>query len=101
MLHQLTTMNAPNVPDPADSVPKVDLAALRQKLASGNGKEYWRTLEDLADTDEFRQFLAEEFPNGKETAGAGFDRRAFVKLMGASFALAGLSACGPGPEKIV
>jgi len=62
----------------------------------------WRSLEELADTDEFRRFLHAEFP---EQARAWLDpigRRDLLRLMGASIALAGFSACTRAPaEKIV
>ncbi|MGH8101057.1 MAG: TAT-variant-translocated molybdopterin oxidoreductase, partial [Chthoniobacterales bacterium] len=29
-----------------------------------NGKRYWRSLEELSDTPEFREWLEREFPDG-------------------------------------
>jgi molybdopterin-containing oxidoreductase family iron-sulfur binding subunit len=60
------------------------------------GKKYWRSLGQLADTPEFRGWLEREFPQGaSELQGGEVSRRAFLKLMGASTALAGLglAAC--------
>jgi molybdopterin-containing oxidoreductase family iron-sulfur binding subunit len=66
------------------------------------GKKYWRSLEELADTPEFREFVAREFPQQAEGWNDPIERRTFVKLMGASLALAGLSGCVfQPPEKIV
>jgi len=64
--------------------------------------EYWRSADDLEKTPEFRELMAREFgPNAQELA-SGDDRRTFIKLMGAGFALAGLAACRRWPEsKIV
>jgi len=64
--------------------------------------EYWRSVDDLEKTSEFRELMAREFgPNAQELA-SGEDRRTFIKLMGAGFALAGLAACRRWPEsKIV
>jgi molybdopterin-containing oxidoreductase family iron-sulfur binding subunit len=64
--------------------------------------EYWRSAEDLEKTPEFRELMAHEFgPNAQELAN-GDERRTFIKLMGAGFALAGLAACRRWPEsKIV
>src|SRR6186997_2087958 len=65
------------------------------------GKKYWRSLGQLADTPEFRGWLEREFPQGaSELSGGDLSRRNFLKLMGASTALAGLglSACRR-PEK--
>jgi molybdopterin-containing oxidoreductase family iron-sulfur binding subunit len=60
------------------------------------GKHYWRGLGELNDTPEFRQWLEREFPAGAaELNGNEWSRRDFVKLMGASMALAGvgLTSC--------
>ena len=61
---------------------------------SQNGREYWRSLEALADTPEFREFVHNEFPKGALDAIDSPDRRNFLKLMGASMALAGLGLAG-------
>ncbi|WP_422924298.1 TAT-variant-translocated molybdopterin oxidoreductase [Singulisphaera sp. PoT] len=80
----------------------LDLSALRDRLAGQNGTRYWRSLEDLADTDEFRAFVAREFPTGADEWHDLASRRTFLKLMGASIALAGVSGCTHRPaEKIV
>jgi molybdopterin-containing oxidoreductase family iron-sulfur binding subunit len=58
------------------------------------GPAYWRSLDELAETPQFRQWVEREFPSG---AGEMFDpvtRRHFVKIMSASFLLAGLGATG-------
>src|SRR5436190_1997844 len=56
-----------------------------------NGKHYWRGLGELNDTPEFRQWLEREFPQGAaELNGDEWSRRDFLKLMGASMALAGI-----------
>jgi molybdopterin-containing oxidoreductase family iron-sulfur binding subunit len=66
------------------------------------GKKYWRSLEELADTPVFREFVEREFPQQAEEWHDPIERRTFIKLMGASLALAGLSGCVfQPPEKIV
>src|SRR5687768_383330 len=66
------------------------------------GKKYWRSLEELADTPQFREFVAREFPQQAEGWNDPVERRSFIKLMGASLALAGLTGCVfQPPEKIV
>ncbi len=66
------------------------------------GKSYWRSLEELADSPEFREFVEREYPQHAEEWNDPFERRTFLKLMGASLALAGLSGCAFQPaEKIV
>ncbi|GIX07980.1 MAG: hypothetical protein KatS3mg115_2383 [Candidatus Poribacteria bacterium] len=86
-----------------DEPERVDLRAIREKLRGKRGQEFWRSLEELSETPEFRRFLEEEFPaNAAERDGLRFDRRQFLKLMGASLALAGLTGCDPiRAEKIV
>jgi MoCo/4Fe-4S cofactor protein with predicted Tat translocation signal len=67
-----------------------------------SAKKYWRSLEELADTPEFREFVEREYPQHAEQWDDPFQRRTFLKLMGASLALAGLSGCvHQPPEKIV
>lgn len=65
------------------------------------GRKYWRSLGQLGDTPEFRGWLEREFPQGaSELKGGEVSRRAFMRLMGASSALAGLSlAACRRPEK--
>ncbi len=63
------------------------------------GPKYWRSLDELADTPGFREHLAREFPEGASSI-EGVDRRHFMKLMAASFALGGLGLAGcRRPEK--
>ncbi len=57
------------------------------------GPKYWRSLDELADTPGFREHLAREFPEGASSM-EGVDRRQFMKLMAASFALGGLGLAG-------
>src|SRR5436305_2970613 len=71
-------------------------------LAEENGKQFWRSLEELADTPEFQEFVEREYPQHAEEWQDPVGRRNFLKLMGASLALAGLSSCVMQPaEKIV
>ena len=70
--------------------------------ATDKAKKYWRSLDELADAPEFREFVAREFPQQAEEWNDPFERRTFLKLMGASLALAGFSGCAfQPPEKIV
>jgi MoCo/4Fe-4S cofactor protein with predicted Tat translocation signal len=59
------------------------------------GKKYWRSVEELADTPEFRAKLEREFPQGAaELEGNEVTRRGFMQFMGASIALAGIGLTG-------
>ncbi len=78
---------------------KIDMAALRDKLATQQGKQYWRSLEDLAGTEAFQKLVENEFSTSLDEFGEGFSRRRFLQVMGASLALAGLSACTSQPEE--
>jgi MoCo/4Fe-4S cofactor protein with predicted Tat translocation signal len=65
-------------------------------------KTFWRSVEELADAPEFREFVEREYPQQAEQWDDPVERRTFLKLMGASLALAGLSGCVFQPsEKIV
>jgi len=80
----------------------LDLVTVQQRLAQSNGRDYWRGLEELAETAEFQDFLHREFPRQASEWLPTLSRRNFLQLMGASLALAGLTACSNQPdEKIV
>jgi molybdopterin-containing oxidoreductase family iron-sulfur binding subunit len=67
------------------------------------GRDYWRSLEELAGTEQFQEMLHREFPVDASVWDNAVSRRRFLTLMGASLALAGLSGCGTRApaEKIV
>ncbi len=77
----------------------MDLSSIRRRLASLEGRAYWRSLEEAAETDEFQQYLRHEFPAQAAQFTDPVARRQFLKLMGASLALAGVSACTKQPEE--
>ncbi len=78
-----------------------ELSEIRDRLASASGPEYWRSLEELAGTDSFQHYLHREFPEQASEMNDPETRRHFLKLMGASLALAGVSGCAiRTPEKI-
>ena len=60
------------------------------------GRRYWRSMDELADTPEFKDWLHREFPQGASDELDGTSRRHFLKIMSASFALAGLAFAGAG-----
>ncbi|MGA9342392.1 MAG: TAT-variant-translocated molybdopterin oxidoreductase, partial [Rhodanobacteraceae bacterium] len=83
-------------PTSAGDAPRFDANAVRNRLASARGPVYWRSLEELAGTEEFRCWLREQHPQLAETL--MLDRRGFLKFLGASLALAGLAACSHPPQ---
>ncbi len=76
-----------------------DIEALRARLDGTRGREYWRSLEALTGTPEFKEFLHREFPQNASEWLDPVGRRGFLKLMSASLALAGVSACTRQPNE--
>src|ERR1039458_9105078 len=72
---------------------QLDLTTVREQIEETTGPEYWRSLEELAGSDEFQEMLHREFPKGASEWLDDFSRRGFLKTMGASLALAGLTGC--------
>jgi MoCo/4Fe-4S cofactor protein with predicted Tat translocation signal len=69
---------------------------------SDGAAKFWRTLSERADDPAFAEFVYNEFPSQVEAITDPFARRTFLKLMGASLALAGFNACTrQPPEKII
>jgi molybdopterin-containing oxidoreductase family iron-sulfur binding subunit len=83
--------------DPAPSAP-ADFASLRRRLEEERGRGRWRSLEELAAAPEFEAALPPEFAEGADSP-APIDRREAFRMLGVSFALAGLTACTRQPEE--
>src|SRR5437016_908794 len=84
----------------------INFKLLRDRILGGPEarvpRDYWRSLDELADSPVFEEFVQREFPHAAEEWNDPVERRTFLKLMGASLALAGLSGCViQPPEKIV
>jgi len=77
---------------------RLELATVREKLKNKTGKRYWRTLEELAEDPHFEELLHREFPKHASEWDETVERRDFLKLMGASLALAGMTGCGRPDE---
>ncbi len=75
------------------------LAEVRRGLAGVKGKKYWRSIDELAGTPEFEQAVLKEFPDAAQEWVDPVSRRGFLKLMGASMAMAGLAGCTKQPDE--
>lgn len=71
--------------------PTINLDEVREKLKGKNGPEFWRSLDEVAETPEFQAWVEDEFPNRSSLV--EIDRRSLLKFMGASMVLAGISGC--------
>lgn len=81
---------------------RIDLVTIRAKLEQQKGPQFWQSLGQLAETDEYKGFLNQGLVPGTEQPRNGVNRRDALKLMGATAALAGLTACTKMPlERIV
>ncbi len=85
---------------------KMDLVQIQKKLEAAGGRRLWRSLEELAETPEYRKAIEAEFPQGAFRGDAGKEdqpgRRDVLKLLAASAALCGFSGCVKMPaEKIM
>ncbi|MDQ1470758.1 MAG: hypothetical protein QOJ99_2238 [Bryobacterales bacterium] len=79
----------------------LNLEVIQKQLEKAKGPTYWRSLDELLAKDGFQDYLHREFPR---QAGEWLDddgRRNFLKIMGASLALAGLSACTKQPTEYI
>ncbi|HUU34619.1 MAG TPA: TAT-variant-translocated molybdopterin oxidoreductase [Vicinamibacterales bacterium] len=83
------------------SAEQLDLNAIRAKLQDANGPQYWRSLEAVAETPEFKEFLHREFPANASEFNDPVGRRNFLKLMSASLALAGVTGCTVQPDELI
>jgi len=79
----------------------LSLEDFRRQLSNKKGKAYWRSLEELANSEAFEQIVRQEYPRQGSLLDS-LNRRDFLKILGASLALAGLTACTPqANEKIL
>jgi molybdopterin-containing oxidoreductase family iron-sulfur binding subunit len=72
---------------------------VRAELKGAKGKKYWRSLDELVNTPEFQAAVEREFPSAAQEWIDPVSRRGFMKLMGASMALAGLAGCTKQPDE--
>ncbi|HMF92194.1 MAG TPA: TAT-variant-translocated molybdopterin oxidoreductase, partial [Candidatus Angelobacter sp.] len=87
------------VPASAIKPARPEVEAVRKQLAEGKGPKFWRSLEELSGQQEaaFGELLEREFPRQHSEWLDPVSRRNFLKLAGASMALAGLAGCTKQP----
>jgi molybdopterin-containing oxidoreductase family iron-sulfur binding subunit len=78
---------------------KLTLAEVHAKLDGKTGRRFWKNLDELAETPAFHELMAEEFPRQSTEWVDAVSRRGFLKVMGASLALAGLAGCTKQPDE--
>jgi molybdopterin-containing oxidoreductase family iron-sulfur binding subunit len=81
------------------SLPAVPVSFEGVRRTGGAQRRFWKSLDELADAPAFLEFLHREFPEQASTFEDPKGRREFLTLMGASLALAGLTACTKQPEE--
>ena len=77
------------------------LEAVRNELKAVKGKKLWRSIDELANTPEFQAAVEKEFPSAAQEWVDPVSRRGFLKLMGASMALAGMAGCTKQPDEAI
>ncbi len=92
-------LNSADVTVPLTREKNIASSAITRRLKGKTGKEYWRSLEELADTKEFREMIRKNFPSSASEFIDSMSRRRFLKLMGASLALAGVTGCSTKPSE--
>ncbi|SEB81873.1 quinol:cytochrome c oxidoreductase iron-sulfur protein precursor [Terriglobus roseus] len=78
---------------------KLTLADVRKRLDGKNGKRFWQSMNELSDAPGFEDMLHEEFPRQASELTDGVSRRGFMKVMGASLALAATTGCTKQPDE--
>jgi MoCo/4Fe-4S cofactor protein with predicted Tat translocation signal len=93
------------MPDPASIETQkrgnIDLKAVRARLQQKDAPQVWRSLDEVVETSEFRDYLHREFPSNASEWLDPVGRRGFLKLMSASMALAGVTACTVQPPELI
>ena len=84
---------APMTPKP------MTLEEVQAKLKATSGKQFWRSVDELENTPEFQAAVEKEFPSAAQEWVDPVSRRGFLKIMGASMALAGLAGCTKQPDE--
>ena len=83
----------------AENDAPMSLEQVREKLKGVTGKKLWRSVDELENTPEFQAAVEREFPAAAQEWVDPVSRRGFLKIMGASMALAGLAGCTKQPDE--
>jgi len=83
----------------AENEAPLTLEQVREKLKGTSGKKLWRSIDELQNTPEFQEAVEREFPAAAQEWVDPISRRGFLKIMGASMALAGLAGCTKQPDE--
>jgi MoCo/4Fe-4S cofactor protein with predicted Tat translocation signal len=83
----------------AENEAPLTLEQVREKLKGTTGKKLWRSIDELQNTPEFQAAVEREFPAAAQEWVDPVSRRGFLKVMGASMALAGLAGCTKQPDE--
>src|SRR6201995_5534541 len=85
----------------SDHSDSLNLISIQARLEQAKGAGYWRSLDELTSVEGFKDFLHREFPRQASEWIDDEGRRNFLKIMGASLALAGLLACTQQPTEYI
>ena len=86
-------------PSLAENEEPMTLNQVRAKLKGASGKQFWRSVDELENTPAFQAAVEKEFPSAAQEWVDPVSRRGFLKVMGASMALAGLAGCTKQPDE--
>jgi MoCo/4Fe-4S cofactor protein with predicted Tat translocation signal len=70
-------------------------------MSKTESPNYWKSLNQIAQNDTYKNFADREFQDGASELTDGLSRKSFLQIMGASIALAGLASCRRPIEKIL
>ncbi len=100
-LVQIAPHTADRPSDPLPERPGPDLKKIQALFDQDAAPAMWGSLDELAETDQFRKFLDDEYPDRTPDWLDPAKRRTFLKLMAASLGLAGLAACTKQPKELI
>jgi MoCo/4Fe-4S cofactor protein with predicted Tat translocation signal len=79
----------------------LELPSARNRRGANGERRLWRSLDELENEPAFLDYLHREFPEQAAVFEDPEGRREFMKVMGASLALAGLTGCTRQPKEVI